>query len=190
MQLAKPEGTAKSEVPPPGALTIAGLIVMTIVLIVPGTLAHSVLAEGSVLRSVVMMVIGNPPIALLIALAAWLLGIRRGWRKEKLEDLTGRAIPSSASVILVAGAGGAFGKALVESGVGKALAVTLETLHLPLVPAAFILSLELRASQGSATAAILTTSGLLSQAVGDVTDMQRASAAWACHTSTMPVSGS
>ncbi len=145
-----------------------------IVLIVLGTLSHTLLAEGSLLRSV-MTVIGTPPIALLIALglAAWLLGVRRGWSKDKLEDLTGRAIPTSASVILVAGAGGAFGKVLVESGVGKALAVTLETLHLPLVPAAFILSLALRASQGSATVAILTTSGLLTQAVTGVTDMQR-----------------
>lgn len=175
LQMAKPEGQEKKHEPvPPGALTISGLIVVPIVLIVLGTLSHTLLAEGSLLRSV-MTVIGTPPIALLIALglAAWLLGVRRGWSKDKLEDLTGRAIPTSASVILVAGAGGAFGKVLVESGVGKALAVTLETLHLPLVPAAFILSLALRASQGSATVAILTTSGLLTQAVTGVTDMQR-----------------
>ena len=175
LQMAKPEGQEKKNEPaPPGALTISGLIVVPIVLIVLGTLSHTLLAEGSLLRSV-MTVIGTPPIALLIALglAAWLLGVRRGWSKDKLEDLTGRAIPTSASVILVAGAGGAFGKVLVESGVGKALAVTLETLHLPLVPAAFILSLALRASQGSATVAILTTSGLLTQAVTGVTDIQR-----------------
>lgn len=175
LQMARPEGQEKKNEPaPPGALTISSLIVVPIVLIVLGTLSHTLLAEGSLLRSV-MTVIGTPPIALLIALglAAWLLGVRRGWSKDKLEDLTGRAIPTSASVILVAGAGGAFGKVLVESGVGKALAVTLETLHLPLVPAAFILSLALRASQGSATVAILTTSGLLTQAVTGVTDMQR-----------------
>ncbi|MGF7224396.1 GntP family transporter [Pantoea agglomerans] len=175
LQMARPEGQEKKNEPaPPGALTISGLIVVPIVLIVLGTLSHTLLAEGSLLRSV-RTVIGTPPIALLIALglAAWLLGVRRGWSKDKLEDLTGRAIPTSASVILVAGAGGAFGKVLVESGVGKALAVTLETLHLPLVPAAFILSLALRASQGSATVAILTTSGLLTQAVTGVTDMQR-----------------
>lgn len=175
LQMAKPEGQEKKNEPaPPGALTIGGLIVVPIILIVLGTLSHTLMDEGNLLRSV-MTVIGTPPIALLIALglAAWLLGVRRGWSKDKLEDLTGRAIPTSASVILVAGAGGAFGKVLVESGVGKALAVTLETLHLPLVPAAFILSLALRASQGSATVAILTTSGLLTQAVTGVTDMQR-----------------
>ena len=175
LQMAKPEGAQKKNEPaPPGALTISGLIVVPIVLIVLGTLSHSLLAEDSLVRKV-MTVIGTPPIALLIALglAAWLLGIRRGWSKDKLEDLTGRAIPGSASVILVAGAGGAFGKVLVESGVGKALALALETLHLPLIPAAFILSLALRASQGSATVAILTTSGLLTQAVTGIDDMHR-----------------
>lgn len=175
LQMAKPEGAQKKNEPaPPGALTISGLIVVPIVLIVLGTLSHSLLAEDSLIRKV-MTVIGTPPIALLIALglAAWLLGLRRGWSKDKLEDLTGRAIPGSASVILVAGAGGAFGKVLVESGVGKALALALETLHLPLIPAAFILSLALRASQGSATVAILTTSGLLTQAVTGIDDMHR-----------------
>ncbi|CRH29947.1 GntP family transporter [Pantoea ananatis] len=173
LQMAKPEGAQKKNEPaPPGALTISGLIVVPIVLIVLGTLSHSLLAQDS-LPGKIMTVIGTPPIALLIALglAAWLLGIRRGWSKDKLEDLTGRAIPGSASVILVAGAGGAFGKVLVESGVGKALA--LETLHLPLIPAAFILSLALSASQGSATVAILTTSGLLTQAVTGIDDMHR-----------------
>jgi len=175
LQMAKPEGVQKKNEPaPPGALTISGLIVVPIVLIVAGTLSHSLLTEDSLLRKV-MKVIGTPPIALLIALglAAWLLGLRRGWSKDKLEDLTGRAIPGSASVILVAGAGGAFGKVLVESGVGNALARALETLHLPLIPAAFILSLALRASQGSATVAILTTSGLLTQAVTGIDDMHR-----------------
>lgn len=175
LQMAKPEGAEKKNEPaPPGALIIAGLIVVPILLIVLGTLSHSLLAADS-LAGKVMTVIGTPPIALLIALAlaAWLLGVRRGWSKDKLEELTGRAIPGSASVILVAGAGGAFGKVLVESGVGKALALTLETLHLPLVPAAFILSLALRASQGSATVAILTTSGLLTSAVSGTSDMER-----------------
>ncbi len=54
---------------------------------------------------------------------------------------------------------------LVASGIGNALAEVLEAIHLPLMPAAFLLSLVLRASQGSATVAILTTSGLLSQAL-------------------------
>ncbi|BCQ43801.1 hypothetical protein ERHA55_13280 [Erwinia rhapontici] len=174
LQLAKPESSPRqNQELPPGAWMISSLIVVPIVLIVVGTLAHSVLPEGNSLRQFLTLV-GTPAIALLIALAlsAWLLGLRRGWSKEKLSELLDRAIPSSAGVILVAGAGGAFGKVLVESGVGKALALSLETIHLPLIPAAFILSLALRASQGSATVAILTTSGLLTQAVTGLSDTQ------------------
>ncbi|WP_336797475.1 GntP family transporter [Erwinia aphidicola] len=174
LQLAKPENSPRqNQEKPPGALLISSLIVVPIVLIVVGTLAHTVLPEGNTLRQLLTL-IGTPAIALLIALAlsAWLLGLRRGWSRDKLSDMLDRAIPSSAGVILVAGAGGAFGKVLVESGVGKALALSLETIHLPLIPAAFILSLALRASQGSATVAILTTSGLLTQAVTGISDIQ------------------
>ncbi|KQN54298.1 GntP family transporter [Erwinia sp. E602] len=174
MQLAKPESATPTDGQrPPGAWLISGLIVVPIVLIVLGTLAHTVLPAGSALRQLLSLV-GTPAIALLIALAlsAWLLGLRRGWSKDRLSELLERAIPGSAGVILVAGAGGAFGKVLVESGVGKALALSLETINLPLIPAAFILSLALRASQGSATVAILTTSGLLAQAVSGQSEIQ------------------
>ena len=135
-------------------------------LIVSGTLCQALLLPENAVRQL-MTVIGTPPVALLISLglASWTLGIRRRMSLKKLGEVTGSAIPSSADVILVAGAGGAFGGVLVASGIGNALAEALETIHLPLMPAAFLLSLVLRASQGSATVAILTTSGLLSQAV-------------------------
>lgn len=66
---------------------------------------------------------------------------------------------------MITGAGGVFGKVLVESGVGKALSDALAMIDMPIIVAAFIISLVLRASQGSATVAILTTGGLLSEAV-------------------------
>lgn len=157
----------------PGALLISGLIVLPILLITLGTLLPPHLTPDSLLLKAVML-IGSPSLALLLtlALAAWLLGLRRGWSKDKLENLSNNAISTAAGVILVSGAGGAFGKVLVESGVGKALATSLHTIHLPLIPAAFILSLALRASQGSATVAIVTTCGLLSTAVAGLGEMQ------------------
>ncbi len=157
----------------PGAMLISGLIVLPILLITLGTLLPPYFTPDSLLLKTLTLV-GSPGIALLItlALAAWLLGIRRGWTAEKLETLSGNAISTAAGVILVSGAGGAFGKVLVESGVGNALATSLQTIHLPLIPAAYILSLALRASQGSATVAIVTTCGLLSTAVAGLGDMQ------------------
>ncbi len=120
---------------------------------------------------------------------------------KKLGEVTGSAIPSSADVILVA-AGGAFGGVLVASGIGNAgrgagdntsaadarrFSAIAGAQSLAgfghrgdphhrsagcLMPAAFLLSLVLRASQGSATVAILTTSGLLSQAVVGLEPLQ------------------
>ncbi|MDR8620299.1 hypothetical protein XC73_14910 [Klebsiella pneumoniae] len=90
----------QTRLPPPNALVIGGLIVVPIMLIVSGTLCQ----------------------ALLLGLASWTLGIRRRMSLKKLGEVTGSAIPSSADVILVAGAGGAFGGVLVASGIGNALA--------------------------------------------------------------------
>jgi len=175
LQLTEPSGqtTPDSNKEAPGALLISGLIVLPILLIMLGTLLPPHLTPGS-LPLQILTLVGSPAVALLItlALAAWLLGLRRGWTTEKLETLSNNAISTAAGVILVSGAGGAFGKVLVESGVGKALAGSLQTIHLPLIPAAFILSLALRASQGSATVAIVTTCGLLSTAVTGLGEMQ------------------
>ncbi len=84
------------------------------------------------------------------------------------------ALPPAAVVILVTGAGGAFAKVLTESGVGTALSETLASTGLPILVLGFVLSLLLRASQGSATVAILTTAGLLAESVagGDYTTVQ------------------
>ncbi|GAB7263311.1 MULTISPECIES: GntP family transporter [Dickeya] len=180
MQLSKPESSTlpkPSTLPGhpavPGAGLIASLIVIPIGIILLGTIAAAILPADNLLRKA-MVLAGTPAVALLIALAlaTYFLALRRGWSKDKISDVMSAAIPTSAAVIMVAGAGGAFGKVLVESGVGKALAESLTAIHLPIIPAAFIISLALRASQGSATVAIITTSGLLSQAVSGMSHMQ------------------
>lgn len=152
LQLAAPEPRPEGQAPlsdrinPPGAGLVAALIVIPIAIIMLGTVSATLLPAGSALR--------------------------RGWSLQHASDVMGAALPTAAVVILVTGAGGVFGKVLVESGVGKALAEVLTAIGLPLVPAAFIISLALRASQGSATVAILTTGGLLSEAVSGLNQLQ------------------
>ncbi|MHA7847683.1 GntP family transporter [Serratia sp. D1N4] len=179
LQLAAPESTSDSKTPlsdrinPPSAGLIAALIVIPIAIIMLGTVSATLLEPGSALRDVLSL-IGAPAVALMIALllAFYFLAMRRGWSLQHTSDVMGAALPTAAVVILVTGAGGVFGKVLVESGVGKALAEVLTTIGLPLIPAAFIISLALRASQGSATVAILTTGGLLSEAVTGLNQLQ------------------
>ncbi|EEW8715361.1 transporter [Escherichia coli] len=177
MQLApaSEEGATKlsDKINPPGVALVTSLIVIPIAIIMAGTVSATLMPPSHPLLGTLQL-IGSPMVALMIALvlAFWLLALRRGWSLQHTSDIMGSALPTAAVVILVTGAGGVFGKVLVESGVGKALANMLQMIDLPLLPAALIISLALRASQGSATVAILTTGGLLSEAVMGLNPIQ------------------
>lgn len=157
-----PTTTDPTTLPPPSFGMVLALIVTPILLILAGTLGQNLLAEGSTLRAV-LTVLGAPMVALLIdvALCAWLLGARRGWDRSHIGGVMGSALPPVAMVILVAGAGGVFGKVLVASGIGDAIADVLDRTGLPALFLAFLMALTLRAAQGSATVALITTAGVL-----------------------------
>lgn len=159
-------GTLTRTEAPPSAAMILTLILTPLVMIGLGTTAATVLPVGSPARDVLGF-IGAPIFALLVTvlLAGFFLGVRRGWSSAHISEVFESALPPAAIVILVTGAGGAFARILTESGIGKALADTLLATGLPIIVLAFLVSLALRAAQGSATVAILTTAGLLSEAV-------------------------
>lgn len=148
--------------PAPGAGIIIALILLPIVLILLGTLATSMLPADSAVRSV-LTVVGAPLVALLIdtLLCAWILGSRRGWSRSQVSDVIGSALPGVAMVILIAGAGGVFGKVLVDTGIGAVVSEALRNTGLPVLALGFLLTLLLRAVQGSTTVALVTTAGIL-----------------------------
>ncbi|NUT30675.1 MAG: transporter, partial [Streptomyces sp.] len=161
--LTKPAPTTTDVTPAaPSFGMVLTLIVTPILLILAGTLGQNLLAEGTTLRAV-LTVLGAPMVALLIdvALCAYLLGARRGWDRAHIANVMGSALPGVAMVILVAGAGGVFGKVLVASGIGDAIADVLDRTGLPALVLAFLMALTLRAAQGSTTVALITTAGIL-----------------------------
>jgi len=157
-----PAPTAVDDAPPPSFAMVLALIVTPILLILAGTLGQNLLAEGSTFRAV-LTVLGAPMVALLIdvALCAYFLGARRGWDRTRISNVMTSALPPVAMVILVAGAGGVFGKVLVASGIGDAIADVLDRTGLPALFLAFLMALALRAAQGSTTVALITTAGIL-----------------------------
>lgn len=150
----------------PSAFTVLGLILLPLALIMMGTAVAPAFEKGSFWNSFLSM-IGQPIFALMVAIAAamFFLGVRRGWSAAKLGEVMESALPSAAVIILVTGAGGAFGRVLTETGIGGAVADVLAGTGMPLMLAAFLISLTMRAAQGSATVAITTTAGLLLPAV-------------------------
>ncbi len=168
-----PAGTSKTSVltavkTAPSPSMIITLIVLPILMIMVGTVGAVILPKDS-FASQLAAFVGAPLIALLTALglAYYFLGIRRGWSSQHTGEVMDSALAPTAIVILVTGAGGVFGKVLTVSGIGKALAEGLQSAGLPVILMAFILAAILRASQGSATVAIITTAGLLAATVAD-----------------------
>lgn len=150
----------------PGVGAVLTLVLVPLALIMAGTLGATLLPKGDLLRNVLGFV-GAPIVALMVAigLAFVLIARRLGWSRTQTNEVMESALPPAATVILVTGAGGVFAKVLTATGIGAALSTSLAATHLPLILAGFIISLALRAAQGSATVAILTTCGLLAEAV-------------------------
>lgn len=148
--------------PEPALGTVAFIIGLPMVLILGATFGSITLPEGSAALSVLTF-LGNPTVALTIAvlLAFWLLGTRRGMTGREISELTGGSLRPLGMILLVVGAGGFFGKVLAETGVGEALAGSLQSTGLPLLVSAYVISSGLRIAQGSATVAIVTTGGIV-----------------------------
>lgn len=149
-----------------GPGTVVFLIVEPIAQIMLGTVGQMLTAEGTAAHAVLGF-LGSSTTALLTAvlLAYVIIGHQQGWNLEQRGKVLDSALPDVATIVFVTGAGGVFAGVLVASGIGNALAEALAGIHMPIIVTAFVISLALRASQGSATVAILTTGGLLADAV-------------------------
>lgn len=161
--------------PGPGAGTVLTIILIPLGLIMAGTTGALFVAQGSLAQRALSL-IGAPVFALLVGvgLAYFLIGSKEKWSLTKRSSVLDSALDTVAIIIFVTGAGGVFANVLVETGVGAALSGLLIGLGMPVLLMGYVIALALRAAQGSATVALLTTAGLMVSAVegGDFSSMQ------------------
>jgi GntP family gluconate:H+ symporter len=162
-----PEEDEVDSATPPSLLLIAFIILVPMLLILAATVADVMLDGGRLLS--VLTLIGNPAIALTIAvaLALYLLGIRRGISAQELAKISGVSLRPVGMILLVVGAGSFFGAVLRATGIGDALADSMTAIGLPVIVSAYLISCALRLAQGSATVAIVTTAGIIDASVAD-----------------------
>ncbi|MDN5601643.1 MAG: GntP family permease [Brachybacterium sp.] len=116
--------------------------------------------------------IGATPVALALSalLAMLLLYViprrRRGQDVGGLiEELVDDALAPVCSIILITGAGGAFGAILTATGIGGEIADGLDAMGLPLIVAAYMVAMAMRIAQGSATVAATTAASIMAPAI-------------------------
>ncbi|MFC7342628.1 GntP family permease [Saccharopolyspora griseoalba] len=158
-----------SSLPYPKFGTVIALLLMPMLLIFLDTgldtLDTAGVVNGDATWVQALQVLGATPVALLITAIASIAILGRGRSRASVEGIVNGALAPVCAIILITGAGGMFGEVLKVSGIGDALADTLNSFGFPLLLAAFVISTALRVAQGSATVALTTTAGLLAPTV-------------------------
>ncbi len=105
--------------------------------------------------------VGEPVISLLIGiLLCLLLPKKLNYDMLSSSGWVGKAIKDAASIILITGAGGIFGKILQNSGIADILGQTLTEYNMGIfLP--FVLAAAIKTAQGSSTVALVTTASII-----------------------------
>ena len=160
----------------PALGTVVTLLLLPLILIFMNTGLNALATAGVVDKTEtwvqVLRLLGETPIALLITvlLAMFLLGYKQKKDKALIETVVDSALGPVCSIILITGAGGMFGAVLRASGIGDAVASSLDAMGLPIIVAGFIIAAVVRVAQGSATVALTTAAAIVQPVVVGNTD--------------------
>jgi GntP family gluconate:H+ symporter len=107
--------------------------------------------------------IGNDDLALLIGvlLSFFTLGQMRGFSRATILRFSNECLAPTATITLLVGAGGGFGRILQDSGVSDAIIKVALNSHVPLLLLAWLLAALMRLATGSATVAMSTAAGIV-----------------------------
>jgi GntP family gluconate:H+ symporter len=137
-------------------------ILLPIVLMLGATAAAVVWPDGGRLRTAVEFV-GSPIVAMTLAVLVsfQVFGVACGLDRNAILRFSEECLGPVASVLLVVGAGGGFGRVLDAAGVGTALHDVTSGLRLSPLLLGWVIAALLRIAVGSATVAIVTAAGIM-----------------------------
>ena len=145
----------------PSAIMAFLPIIVPIVLICLSSVANLPSAPfGTGTITDILVFIGNPLTALLIGLFLSFLLINGSGKTQQISDSIAQGLVVAAPILLITGAGGAFGAMLKVTPIGDYLGTTLSALGLGIFMP-FIVSAALKTAQGSTTVALVTTSAMV-----------------------------
>ncbi|VVD75483.1 GntP family permease [Pandoraea terrigena] len=110
-----------------------------------------------------LRLIGNSVMALLIAtlVSFFTFGKRRGFNRDQILKFTNECLAPIATITLVVGAGGGFGRILMDSGVSKAIVDVATHANLSPLLLGWLVAVLIRIATGSATVAMTTACGIV-----------------------------
>lgn len=137
-------------------------ILLPVILMLMATVADVTLPKEDTLRQWADF-IGSPITSLLIAviISFWTLGFNRGFTKDQILKFTNDCLAPTATILLVIGAGGAFNKVLLNSGVGDYIAELAKASAISPIFLGWLIAALIRVATGSATVSMMTAAGIV-----------------------------
>lgn len=152
----------------PSALQAFAPIFVPIILICLGSIARFPTEPfGAGMAFEVFNFLGQPLNALFIGLFLTLPLLKTEDKIAEFSERIGQGIVAAAPILLITGAGGAFGAVLKATPIGDFLGETLSALGVGIFMP-FIVAAALKSAQGSSTVALVTTSALVAPLLGDL----------------------
>lgn len=142
-----------------------GLLLLPIVLILSNTVAQLLIADNPLADFFAF--VGDKNVALLISVLVALIVLRPYIAGDYAVQFN-QSMADAGSILLITGAGGAFGAVINASGMGDYLIEMMTGFNIHILLLAFIFTQILRASLGSATVALVTTSSILGPQIADL----------------------
>ncbi|MFE5323104.1 GntP family permease [Paenibacillus sp. NPDC056579] len=146
----------------PGFFNTIFTILVPVLLMLIATIADLFVAKGTTLYQAFKF-IGDPIVALLIATvySFFSLGYARGLSRETVLKFTNDCLAPTATILLVIGAGGAFNKVLLDSGIGNYIAQLATASHISPILLGWGIAAMIRVATGSATVSMMTAAGIV-----------------------------
>jgi len=146
----------------PGFAISLATILLPVLLMLVGSWADKFAAAGTVANEAIRLA-GNDDMALLVGVLVsfWTLGKMRGFDRETVLKFTNECLAPTATITLLVGAGGGFGRVLQDSGVSHAIIAVALASHVSLLLLAWLTAALIRLATGSATVAMTTAAGIV-----------------------------
>ncbi len=136
------------------------MLLVPITLILLSSFSSLVLGEQNQI-TLIMKFLGDKNVAMLIGVIYTTL-VSKKYLVKGVSEIMNDAADQVGLILLITGAGGAFGKVLQATGIADYIAGSLSKFSIPILLLCFLISQIIRCAQGSTTVALMTTASILS----------------------------
>jgi GntP family gluconate:H+ symporter len=146
----------------PGFAISMATILLPVLLMLLGSWAGVLTTPGSRANKALLF-LGSADIALVVAvlISFVTLGLMRGFSRETILRFSNECLAPTATITLLIGAGGGFGRILQDSGVSQAIVSVALHAHVSLLLLGWLVAALIRLATGSATVALTTAASIV-----------------------------